>query len=143
MARASGSYPAGRWFKSDIRYHSRPVGQAVKTRPFHGCNMGSIPVRVTMKKQTLHEGVCFFIYGVPYREPNTPPSAERDGDRVRAIAPPFRVGSLSGGANSRTSTLHHRSGAFLFLWSGDPYSHRTHYGYCRSRCTKIKLFRIV
>ncbi len=22
MARASGSYPAGRWFKSDIRYHS-------------------------------------------------------------------------------------------------------------------------
>ena len=25
----------------------RPVGQAVKTRPFHGCNMGSIPVRVT------------------------------------------------------------------------------------------------
>ena len=24
-----------------------PVGQAVKTRPFHGCNMGSIPVRVT------------------------------------------------------------------------------------------------
>ncbi len=26
-----------------------PVGQAVKTRPFHGCNMGSIPVRVTKK----------------------------------------------------------------------------------------------
>ena len=52
MARASGSYPAGRWFKSDIRYHSRPVGQAVKTRPFHGCNMGSIPVRVTMEKRT-------------------------------------------------------------------------------------------
>ena len=23
MARASGSYPAGRWFKSDIRYHIR------------------------------------------------------------------------------------------------------------------------
>ena len=27
-----------------------PVGQAVKTRPFHGCNMGSIPVRVTKQK---------------------------------------------------------------------------------------------
>ena len=26
---------------------SRPVGQVVKTRPFHGCNMGSNPVRVT------------------------------------------------------------------------------------------------
>ena len=25
----------------------RPVGQVVKTRPFHGCNMGSNPVRVT------------------------------------------------------------------------------------------------
>ena len=24
-----------------------PVGQVVKTRPFHGCNMGSNPVRVT------------------------------------------------------------------------------------------------
>ena len=49
LARASGSYPAGRWFKSDIRYQIRRVGQAVKTRPFHGCNMGSIPVRVTIK----------------------------------------------------------------------------------------------
>ena len=30
-----------------------PVGQAVKTRPFHGCNMGSIPVRVTKKLLNL------------------------------------------------------------------------------------------
>ena len=30
---------------------TRPVGQAVKTPPFHGGNMGSIPVRVTMKKR--------------------------------------------------------------------------------------------
>ena len=29
---------------------TRPVGQAVKTPPFHGGNMGSIPVRVTKKK---------------------------------------------------------------------------------------------
>ena len=29
----------------------RRVGQAVKTRPFHGCNMGSIPVRVTIKNR--------------------------------------------------------------------------------------------
>ena len=85
LARASGSYPAGRWFKSDIRYHSRPVGQAVKTRPFHGCNMGSIPVRVTKNhlirtrigwffllvtctrnrthsKQTDIKSVCFSLY---------------------------------------------------------------------------------
>ena len=28
---------------------ARPVGQVVKTRPFHGCNMGSNPVRVTKR----------------------------------------------------------------------------------------------
>ena len=33
-----------------------PVGQAVKTRPFHGCNMGSIPVRVTSAK---HQNLTF------------------------------------------------------------------------------------
>ena len=26
LARASGSYPAGRWFKSDIRYHQNAMG---------------------------------------------------------------------------------------------------------------------
>ena len=46
---------------------SRPVGQAVKTRPFHGCNMGSIPVRVTMKKADTLPSVCFFSFMViPY-----------------------------------------------------------------------------
>lgn len=47
MARAFGSYPKGHWFKSNYRYQIWPVGQVVKTRPFHGCNMGSSPVRVT------------------------------------------------------------------------------------------------
>ena len=47
VARATGSYPVGRKFKSHCRYHIWPVGQAVKTPPFHGGNMGSIPVRVT------------------------------------------------------------------------------------------------
>ena len=51
-ARASGSYPAGHRFKSHFRHHKWPVGPAVKTRPFHGCNMGSIPVRVTKNKRT-------------------------------------------------------------------------------------------
>ena len=62
MARASGSYPAGRWFKSDRRYHLRPVGQAVKTPPFHGGNMGSIPVRVTRKIKGTCESKCFFLF---------------------------------------------------------------------------------
>ena len=47
LARATGSYPVGRKFKSHCRYHFRPVGQAVKTPPFHGGNTSSILVRVT------------------------------------------------------------------------------------------------
>ena len=39
---------------------TRPVGQAVKTPPFHGGNMGSIPVRVTMKKCPCLYGRGFF-----------------------------------------------------------------------------------
>ena len=46
LARAIGSYPIGRGFKSNFRYQ-RPGGQAAKTPPFHGGNTGSIPVRVT------------------------------------------------------------------------------------------------
>ena len=42
---------------------TRPVGQAVKTPPFHGGNMGSIPVRVTKKDTTLLGGVFFGPYG--------------------------------------------------------------------------------
>ncbi len=59
LARAFGSYPNGHWFKSSRRYHrqdgntrpadKRPVGQAVKTPPFHGGNRSSILLRVTKK----------------------------------------------------------------------------------------------
>ena len=45
----------------------RPVGQAVKTPPFHGGNMGSIPVRVTMidcqKRYYAHKRLCKAICG--------------------------------------------------------------------------------
>ena len=40
---------------------TRPVGQAVKTPPFHGGNMGSIPVRVTMRKNGRPLDVRFFL----------------------------------------------------------------------------------
>ncbi len=40
---------------------TRPVGQKVKTPPFHGGNMGSIPVRVT-KKETIRMDGFFFGY---------------------------------------------------------------------------------
>ena len=67
MARALGSYPKGRGFKSNFRYHDNlgchawPGGQAAKTPPFHGGNTGSIPVRVTTKKQTIMSAFFLFI----------------------------------------------------------------------------------
>lgn len=65
MARVLGSYPIGRWFKSYCRYHIWPVGQEVKTPPFHGGIMGSIPVRVTIqrsRKQRKYVVSEFFFY---------------------------------------------------------------------------------
>ena len=39
-----------------------PVGQVVKTRPFHGCNMGSSPVRVTTS--AIRKRDCRIIGGL-------------------------------------------------------------------------------
>ena len=72
LARAFGSYPKCHWFKSSCRYQRfwegfpsrnplRPVGQAVKTRPFHGWNMGSIPVRVIKNTPELRFGGVFYV----------------------------------------------------------------------------------
>ena len=61
LARVLGSYPIGRWFESCCRYHSWPVGQEVKTPPFHGGIMGSIPVRVT-NQNPWNENFQGFLY---------------------------------------------------------------------------------
>ena len=48
---------------------TRPVGQAVKTPPFHGGNMGSIPVRVTSKKASFVQKTKeAFLYDVCLRQ---------------------------------------------------------------------------
>ena len=128
LARAPGSYPVGRWFKSDIRYQNRPVGQEVKTRPFHGCNMGSIPVRVTNPEKSTTRVVLFsFRDGWPVR-----PRTQRRSRRVRIIASSSPVETSQDEANSRVSWLndkflhqsrrkHHACGAFFFLGIGEPY----------------------
>ena len=101
LARARGSYPRCHRFKSSRRYHRgreetlsriptgfsflRPVGQEVKTRPFHGCNMGSIPVRVT--KSALRSGAPIQYGGL--------------AQLVRAPA------SHAGGHWFESSSLHH------------------------------------
>ena len=61
LARATGSYPVGHGFKSNLRYQ-RPVGQAAKTPPFHGGNGSSILPRVTSKKKyRRNSGGIFFL----------------------------------------------------------------------------------
>ena len=71
MARAFGSYPKCPRFESRCRYHAKgaaipsapfiwPVGQVVKTPPFHGGNMGSSPVRVTKIKAVRKSGLLLF-----------------------------------------------------------------------------------
>ena len=77
LARAFGSYPNGHWFKSSRRYHGRvrtlptkrPVGQAVKTPPFHGGNRSSILLRVTKKRQGSLP--CRFCYTKTWQEKNS------------------------------------------------------------------------
>ena len=75
LARAIGSYPIGRGFKSNFRYHAwqslcqrnavcremlRPVGQEAKTPPFHGGNGSSILPRVIFDSSTIV--YCFFVF---------------------------------------------------------------------------------
>ena len=64
---------------------TRPVGQAVKTPPFHGGNMGSIPVRVT-KKETIHSDGFFFVIRMLNRTHRVRPSdasVRKHGDGVQ------------------------------------------------------------
>ena len=79
LARAIGSYPIGRGFKSNFRYQHkadvvnnkiclmiRPVGQAVKTPPFHGGNSSSILLRVTKnKKENAMRSLFLFFMSCP------------------------------------------------------------------------------
>ena len=60
---------------------TRPVGQKVKTPPFHGGNMGSIPVRVTKKKQFTYKWTASSVllpfqlsdlFTNPFRDTNVP-----------------------------------------------------------------------
>ena len=52
---------------------TRPVGQAVKTPPFHGGNMGSIPVRVTKKERHPFGCLSFLcLEGIESSKCNSP-----------------------------------------------------------------------
>ena len=102
LARAFGSYPKCHWFKSSCRYQ-RPVGQAVKTPPFHGGNTGSSPVRVT----TSRAGGSSATYG-------------RVAQLVRALAshargPQFESGRVHQRRVAADSSRIHFRGCVIFI----------------------------
>ena len=111
LARAIGSYPIGRGFKSNFRYQ-RPVGQAVKTPPFHGGNGGSIPPRVTKKKKVHPRWTFFFFAGAKRNEPLEPQArlTVRFDQREKYIKSAAQFGF-------RFPQYHHRWTFFLFRWS--------------------------
>ena len=89
---------------------TRPVGQAVKTRPFHGCNMGSIPVRVTKPEKSTLFRVLFSFSGLVTRtackrpggvaawgreaERRATPTCEAAASLPPPISPKAKVGSV-------------------------------------------------
>ena len=95
LARAFGSYPKCPRFER-LRLFPRPVGQVVKTPPFHGGNMGSSPVRVTKNKQLTEGGLLVFdnsrlpwdskgagVNGVPGARQSRAPARPQAGSPVR------------------------------------------------------------
>ena len=78
-----------------VRNILRPVGQEVKTSPFHGGIVGSIPARVTTKKDTVNT-VSFFVLR----------AQERTHWFVRAVGEALPKIPIGETADSRTLLLH-------------------------------------
>ena len=102
LARACGSYPQCPRFESRCRYQIKaqpfdcaflwPVGQVVKTPPFHGGNMGSSPVRVTTPLRTSYCSQRLFSIRTKavarfFRRSSLPahPRLRRDSSRVSSV----------------------------------------------------------
>ena len=110
MARASGSYPAGRWFKSDFRYHSTKCGFLSAF-----CQYGPLVKRLRHRPFTAVTGVRF-SYGSPKKNRSTSVLLFFFGDLISIIARRCGITSRSsqhcsaasvsealwGGANSPT-----------------------------------------
>ncbi len=71
LARASGSYPAGRWFKSDIRYHNGSLVKRLRHRPFTAVTgvrfSHESPNKLKANPFPLGDGFAFIVYfNYPY-----------------------------------------------------------------------------
>ena len=64
MARASGSYPEGRRFKSHCRYHNGPVVKRSRHRPFTAVTRVRFPVESPEKERAAEETAALHIWKV-------------------------------------------------------------------------------
>ena len=77
--------------RSACAFLIRPVGQVVKTPPFHGGNMGSSPVRVTIREVLPKGGASFLFFARPsppslcrsFGPSSNRPVRQRGGSRVK------------------------------------------------------------
>ena len=61
LARALGSYPNGRWFKSDFRYHNGPLVKRLRHGPFTAVTWVRFPYG-SPTKQKGHSQECPFCF---------------------------------------------------------------------------------
>ena len=61
LARAFGSYPKCRWFKSDCRYHAARWSRGLRHRPFTAVTRVRIPSGSPKRKTPSNEGVFLFL----------------------------------------------------------------------------------
>ena len=71
LARAFGSYPTGRWFKSDFRYHNGPLVKRLRHGPFTAVTWVRFPYgspNVTNPNYFVTNDVFgfLFLFNYPY-----------------------------------------------------------------------------
>ena len=92
LARALGSYPNGRWFKSDFRYHNGPLVKRLRHGPFTAVTWVRFPYgSPEPQESTTNVVLSFFAVPVtPYSESN--PLARPPSQKTRSL---FCIVSLS------------------------------------------------
>ena len=78
LARALGSYPTGRWFKSDFRYHAGPLVKRLRHGPFTAVTWVRFPYG-SPKKADTPLSICFLSFGDSVRSSNLSPKRMRFG----------------------------------------------------------------
>ena len=127
LARASGSYPAGRWFKSDIRYQMSkpssastyffgPLVKRLRHGPFTAVTWVRFPYGSPDHKKAPQTWCFFFSCGLVTRTRNL---TRRIAQSAYALGSQHCSAVSCGDLVKRSKfpgeLLHHKRGAFSFL----------------------------